>query len=453
VSRVGRVASGIELAERTIKAARAAGAAEAEAFFEASRGVTLQMRDSAVQSYQLWDSGGIGLRVLVGHSLGYAYTSDLSPAGVDLMIASSLGNAAINTPDPWNELPSPGSPRDGSGLADERVVLLGVQAKADLLARAGQAAGKQAAVRVLGSEYGDQDRVVAIANSRGVAGHYRSTSAYIRVEAAAEGSGETQAAQAFGYTRGPDGLSPEAIGREAAKKALDRLGGCAVPTGEGAVVLAPLAACQLLAQVARLLSGEAVLKGRSPFAELLGERVADSDLTIVDDPLAAEGPGARPFDAEGVESRRLVVVQCGNLASFLHNHYTGRRCGQESTGNARRSSYRGTPEVGASNFILPGGDHTPEQLLAAAGQGLHVTELLGLQNTSGATGRFSAGVTGCRIRDGAPGQAVRETVVSGHFVDVLARIKMVANDARFLPGAQSIGSPSLLIDHMVIAGT
>jgi PmbA protein len=442
----------MELAERTFKAARAVGAAEAEAFFESARGVTLQMHDGAVRSCQLWDSGGIGLRVLVGHSLGYAYTSDLSSAGVDRLIASSLGNATINTPDPWNELPSPGSPRGASNLADERVLQLGVQAKANLLARAEQAA-ESVAVRVLASEYGDQDRAIAIANSRGIAGHYRATSAYIRVEAAAERSGERQAAQEFGYARGPDGLDPEAIGRQAGQKALDRLGGCAAPTGEGAVVLAPLAACQLLAQVARLLSGEAVLKGRSPFAELLSERVADPAMTIVDDPLAIDGPGARPFDAEGVESRRLVVVHRGNLVSFLHNHYTGRRCGQRSTGHARRSSYRGTPEVGASNFVLPSGDHPPEQLLAAAGQGLHVTDLLGLQNSSGATGRFSAGVLGRRIRDGAPGQAVRETVVSGHFVDVLARIRMVANDARFLPGAQSIASPSLLLDHMVIAGT
>src|SRR5579859_1104146 len=449
----GKVTSGQELTGRAVQAARAAGATGAEAFFESARGVTLQMHNAVVRSYQLWDSAGLGLRVLAGHRLGYAYTSDLSPAGVAEVIASSLASAAINTPDPWHELPGPSLPPEVPDLADGRMASVGVQAKAGLLARAERAASEPAAVRVLGCEYGDQDRVIAVANSRGISGDYRSTSAYLRVEVAADGAGETQAAQEFGYARGPGGLDPEAVGRHAAQKALDRLGGRPAPTGEGAVVLAPLAACQLLAQVARLLSGEAVLKRRSPFAELLGERVADPELTIVDDPLTASGPGSRPFDAEGVGSHRLAVVRRGTLASFLHNHYTGRRSGQRPTGNARRSSYRGTPEVGASNFILPAGNHSPERLLAAAGQGLHVTELLGLQNTSGATGRFSAVAIGRRIRDGMPGQAVRETVVSGHLGDVLARIKMAADDLRFLPGAQAVGSPSLLLDSMVIAGT
>lgn len=442
------------LAGEAIHAARVAGAQDAEAFVEAASGVTLQAGDDGARWFRFWDSTGVGLRVLVGGRLGYAYSSDSGPGALATLAAEAVAGAAVNSPDPWMELPDPPAEPASELPGIARDLDVGLSAKVDLTRRAQQSARAyhRDVATVLAAEYGDERREIAIASTSGMAGAYTATSSYLRVEIAAARDGEARAAQAFGIARGPGGLDPEAVGREAATRAIAQLGAAPARTSRPALVLAPMAACQLLAQLARLVNGEAVLKGRSSLADRLGDTVAAAGVTVVDDPLMVEGPGARPFDAEGSTSRRTTVIEAGRLRGFLHNHYTGRRLGTGTTASARRSSYRASPEVGAANLVLLPGHETLDALLAAAGTGFYVTELHGMGNASPVTARFSAGMAGHHLRGGELGAAVREAVVSGNLLELFAGLRAAGSDLRFLPGSQAVGAPSLLLEGPVVSG-
>jgi PmbA protein len=172
----------------------------------------------------------------------------------------------------------------------------------------------------------------------------------------------------------------------------------------------------------------------------------------VDDALDPAGPGARPFDDEGVPSRVVPLVRSGILEQFVRNHQVGRRTGEGSTGNGKRSSYRGTPEVGLSTVVVRSAGRPVAELIEAAGDGVHVEELHSLHNISPVSGRFSVGFVGQEITGGRLGPPVRDCTLAGDLVQVLAGIRGYGDDLTYTPGGISVGSPSLLVDGLTAAG-
>lgn len=448
MSDVSRLAVALEALADAVEA----GADEAEVYSELDRGVTFQLSGATVEWRRFWDSWGLGLRVIQQERLGYAYTSDCTPAGIRLLVGEAMENGAINEPDPFSHLPDP----DGRALA--RLDLAPgdwdgwpLAQKTELLERAHRRTHGPR-TRALCAEYGDGWRDILIVNSRGIRAGYATASAYIRVEATAESGQESQAAQAFGLARHPARLEPEAIAQEAALRAEGQLGGRPAPTGRATVVLSPLAGCQFFAQFARGLSGEAVVKGRSPLATRLGDQIGPPQLTLRDDPLRADGPNSRPVDAEGVSSRVVTLMSAGRLTSFLHTTSTGARSGHGSTASARRSSYRSTPEAGAANVVVVPGGLSEDTLLDLAGRGLYVEEFLGLQASSAISGRYSAAIVGRFIEGGRLAGALSQAAVAGSFDETLPRIQALGDHPRFFPGAQAVACPAVLIDGMAVAG-
>jgi PmbA protein len=438
------------LATHAVTAALEAGADEAEVYSEFDRGVTFQISDGTLAWRRFRQSRGLGLRVIARSRLGYAYTSDVSPTGVLAAVRESLENAAINTPDLANGLPDPdGQAVSQLDLESREWETWSLEAKADMLTRAHRR-GHGPHTRALASEYGDDWREIVIVNSRGVNVRYGTTSVYVRVEVAATSGHESQAAQAFGLGRDPSDLDPEAIAEEAASRAVRQLKAKPAATGPTTVILSPFAGCQFFAQFSRGLSGEAVLKGRSPLADRLGDQVGSQILSLQDDPLRSDGPNSRPVDDEGVTSRIVPLITAGRLASFLHTTYTGRVAGRGSTASARRSSYRSTPEVGAANIVVIPGNVSEESLLAQAGHGVYIEEFLGLQASSAISGRYTAAIVGRFIEGGCLAGAVGQSTVAGTFDDTLPRIEALGDRTRFLPGAQAASSPALLIEGMML---
>jgi PmbA protein len=199
------------------------------------------------------------------------------------------------------------------------------------------------------------------------------------------------------------------------------------------------------------LSAEEVQKGRSLFADKLGQRVGAAGLQLVDDGRLVDGPGAAPFDAEGVATRRTVLIDDGVLQCFLHNTATAARGDASSTGNARRASFKSTPGVSAHNLFLAPGDLDQAGLLARAGEGLLVQDVSGVHSGANpVTGDFSVGVSGLLFRGGELAEPVREATVAAQLLDILQGIVAVGSDLRFTTG--SIGGSSLLIGQMTVAG-
>ena len=292
---------------------------------------------------------------------------------------------------------------------------------------------------------------VAIASTAGVAAEYRRTDAWCVVVTLAVEGEDTQTGYSFKIARGLDELDGEAVADEAVERSVKMLGAVKPPSAKVPVILDQFAATSFLGVLAGALNAEAVLKGRSLFAEMVGQPVGSELFTLVDDGRVSDGPGSCPFDDEGVPSGRTELFSAGILNGFLHDSYTARRsgAGQRSTGNAKRG-YKCAPGVGSSNFYMDEGTSSFEELLALADGGVLIMDVSGVHSGANPiSGEFSVGATGLRIADGAPGEPLREMTIASTLPEMLAGIAGVGNDLRFF---SSVGTPSILIGEMSLAG-
>ena len=187
------------------------------------------------------------------------------------------------------------------------------------------------------------------------------------------------------------------------------------------------------------------------FATRLGEMVAGSHLSIVDDPTNPEAFGAAGYDSEGVPTRPVRMIEKGRLARFLHNVHSGRRSGSGTTGSAVRAGYTSTPGVGPRALHFEPGTAPPEELLRRAEGGLFVQSITGLgSGASPVTGDFSVGADGLVIRGGALAEPVREVTVASTFQRMLLDLE-VGNDLRWLAGGAA--GITILVPEMAMSGS
>jgi PmbA protein len=240
------------------------------------------------------------------------------------------------------------------------------------------------------------------------------------------------------------------VADEAIERATRMLGAVKPSTMKVPVLLDPFAGSSFLDVLSGALSAEAVQKGRSLFAELVGQQVGSEAFTLVDDGRLLAGPAASPFDDEGVPTGRTELFTRGTLNGFLHDTYTAHRGGTTSTGNARRAGYRTAPGVGISNFYAePGPKDLPELLVEASG-GVLIQDVSGVHSGANPiSGEFSVGATGLRIDGGALGEPLREMTIASTIPDMLQAVAAVGSDLRFFT---AVGVPSILIGEMTVAG-
>ncbi|MFA5028950.1 MAG: metallopeptidase TldD-related protein, partial [Candidatus Methylomirabilota bacterium] len=240
---------------------------------------------------------------------------------------------------------------------------------------------------------------------------------------------------------------PEEVGREAARRALRRLGARRVATARVPVVFDPEMAAGLLRSLGGAVSGGAIYREASFLAGKLGTRVASPLLSVVDDGRMPGGLGSRPFDGEGLPTRRTVVIRDGILQSYLLDTYSGRKLGMASTGNASRG-FASPPTAGPTNVCILPGPHAPEEIIRSVARGLYVTELIGF-GVNLVTGDYSRGAAGLWIEQGELAYPVEEITIAGNLGEMLERIEMVGDD---LAWRGTIASPTLKIAEMTVAG-
>src|SRR5262249_32985543 len=241
--------------------------------------------------------------------------------------------------------------------------------------------------------------------------------------------------------------TPEAVGREAARRALRRLGARRAPTGTFPVVFDPDVAASLVGHLAGAVAGPAIYRRSSWLLDRVGEQIAPETGSIIHDPLQASGLGSRPVDGEGVRARRVTVVEAGVLRTYLLDTYSARRLGLSTTGHAARA-VGDAPTVSSTNLFLTAGRHTPEEIIRSVGSGLYVTELIGF-GVNGVTGDYSRGASGLWIENGELTHPVEEITIAGNLRDMFQQIELVGIDLRF---RGPTASPTIKIAQMTVAG-
>jgi PmbA protein len=443
-----------DIATNVIERAMKLGATAAECVARDGSEFSTVVRLGEVETLKESGSKALGVRVFMGNRTANTSTSDLSPEGVESMIKGAIELAKVTGEDPFSGIPEKSQLGQISGDLDlyyDDVYSLSTADRIDYARRAEKAA-TSADPRIKNSEGGSFDAATGrkvFANSHGFVGEYkRSYCSVSAVPIAQDENGNMQRDYWFAVSRTLSKLeSPEEVGRVAAERTLRRIGARKVKTQKVPIVFDRQTSRALLDHIFEAVNGDAVYRHSSYLTGKLGEKVAGSNITVIDDGTMPGGFGTSPFDGEGVPTRRTTVLEDGVLKSYMLNTYTAKKLGLTTTGNASRG-LAGTPGIGNGNFFLTPGTKSPEQIIGDIKEGLLVTEFLGF-GVNLVTGDFSRGASGMWIHNGELTFPVEEITVAGNLKDMWNNVAEIGND---LEWRGAVACPTLRIEGMTIAG-
>jgi PmbA protein len=423
-----------------------------EVFLRDGQSISVEIRDGKIEDAITRGERGIGVRVLRGGRVGFAYSSDLSVAGIEDCVTAARDIAAVTEPDPDVSIATSRIESPDLGLYESGIDDRSVQQRSEV-ALAVERAARNVDPRITGfrkTTYSDGTMTTIVATTADVRGTYRETYFSVGTSAVATAGEERQIGYHGEATRRFGAIDPEAVGRRSAELAVGKLGARPFKTQSLPIVLDPYMGMSLLGALVPLFSADSVIKGKSLFAGKLGEAVASDLVTIVDD---ARTPGAlrsAPFDGEGVATTTRTLVDKGALRGYLSSLKTAKKLEQPPTGNARRGSYAAPSRIGAANFHVASGTVAPDALIASLDRSLRITSLLNLHTIDPISGEFSLGATGDYLERGERRYPVQGITIAGNLTSLLASITGVANDLTF--GATGLGSPTLVISELSIGG-
>ena len=433
--------------------ARARPGEQVEAYCARSRTTTVRAYGGEVESLTEATSAGMGIRVVKDGRQGFAYAGTLDAGVLEETLADARDNAEFGAVDEANGLAEP----DGVEAAALDLYRPG-QAEVAPTTKVDLALALEKAVQsgdtrirsVPNATYSDGMGEAALVSTTGLRAWDRSTSCYLSVEALAGEGDDVQTGYGVGVGREVADLDPEAVAAEAIERATRLLGARQPSSRRLTVVLEPSVTAAFLGIISSTLNGEAVLKGRSLFADRVGQVVGAGGLTLVDDATDPRSPGATRYDGEGLACRPTVLIEGGVLRGFLHDTWSARKAGVSSTASAVRG-YSSTPSVGAHALAVQPGTLSPEAVLAQVGDGFLVQSVAGLHSgVNAVSGDFSVGAAGLMIRDGVPAEPVREATIASTLQRMLLDVVAVGNDLDWRPGGT--GAVTLAIADVSLSG-
>lgn len=427
---------------------------DGEVYAEDGVRVRVAVSEGKVESVEERSDRGIGIRAFRDGKVGFAFTTDLSGGAVRQAAALAAELSRHGGRDEAWRLPRPGA-ADPLPFPNEdpEAETVPISRRIDA-ARAIESAALSFDPKVRATRRSivtDYRGTVSLATSAGATAGYRLGRALAWVDAIASENGSSQTGHFVEHALGPGGVDPVSVGREAAARAVGKLGSAPARTGRFPVVLDREVVSGLLDALAPAFSARRVLKGTSPLAGRLGMLVASPAVTLADDPRLPGAYGSCPVDGEGFPTRRTVLIEGGRLAGFLHDAYSAAKTGAGTPGNTVREGCASPPKIAPMNLVLEPGDLDAGALVERAGEGLWISEVMGLHTADPISGDFSLGGSGRLIERGRLGPPVDRLAFAGNLLELLASVEAVGSDLRLFP--EGGGAPSLLLRELSIAGS
>ena len=452
--------------ERVIKTALNRGGDFADIFIERKRVTGIVCENDKIEKVNSGLDFGAGVRVFFRGHTAYAYTNDVSLSG--LVQAAEVVSRAVQ-----------GTTRDYSfDLKQQRPGLefeiarppdqVPVEEKVALVKKINSTARDyDSRVKQVTAAYGDAVQEITVANSEGtlISGE-RIRGRIIASVVVSDGThiqtGYEAAGSFAGFEFFNEGVSPEDLGQRAAARAVLMLESRPAPAGRMAVVMAGEAGGTMVHEACgHGLEADIVQKELSVYAGKIGEPVASSLVTVVDDATIPNRYGSFPFDDEGTEGQKTVLIEQGKLRTYMYDRLTAFRGGTEPTGNGRRESYQYNPIPRMTNTFIEPGEDSPEDIIKATSRGLYVKKMGGGQvNTT--NGDFVFDVSeGYLIENGKITAPVRGATLTGNGPKVLQMIDMVGSDLGWAIGTcgkdgQGVpvgdAQPTIRIPEIVVGG-
>jgi PmbA protein len=425
-----------------------------EAYVGRSSDTQVRVYEGEVEQLAVADSQGAGVRVVRDGRQGFAYCGTFDPDALAETVEEARDNAAFGEPDEANGLPEPDGVEPVAldlwrpGLADVPTadkVALALELERAVLGADSRITGVESC------DYADSLAEAAIVTTTGIRRTSRETGCELVAYSLATEGDDTQTGFGFSLGRSFDELDVAVAARDAADRAVRMLGASKPPSGRLTIVLDPWVTAQLVGIVAGTLGAEEVVKGRSLFADRVGEQIASPLLTAVEDPTDARSWGATPVDAEGLATRRVPLVDAGVLQGFVHSTWTARRMGTTSTGSAVRGGFKSTPGAGCRAVVATPGTATAAELIAEVDDGVLVQDVSGLHSgVNPVSGDLSTGAEGLRIRGGEVAEPLREFTIASTLQRLLLDVRAVGADLTWLP--MSAAGLTLVIGDVAVSG-
>ncbi|KIC18091.1 MULTISPECIES: TldD/PmbA family protein [unclassified Leisingera] len=440
------------LCHALIDAARKAGADAADAMAAEGSSLSIEVREGKLEHAERSEGTDLGLRVFIGKRQALVSSSDMRPETIAAMAERAVAMAKEAPEDPYAGLADPSQlAKDWNLAALELEDPSGEPEPAalqeDALAAEAACQAVDGITQVQSAAAGYGRHVVHLAATNGFSGGYQRTGRSLSCTGiAGTGTGMERDHDGDSRTFQSDLRSAEEIGRTAGERAVARLGARKPKTGSFPVLFDERISSSLIGHLMSAANGAAIARGSSWLKDCLDQQVLPETLSVIEDPHRPRISGSRPFDGEGLATRKRTVVDNGVLTGWTLDLASARKLGLDSTGNAARG-IGGVPSPSTWNIALTQGDASREDLIAQMGTGLLVTSMIG-STINPNTGDYSRGASGFWVENGEIAYPVNECTIAGSLHDMLRRI-IPANDART---HLSTVVPSLLVEGMTLAG-
>lgn len=427
-------------------AAEQAGIKEFSIAYACSSSARIDVYDGQISNRTNNEGQGISFLVKCGKNIGRFACEKLDEALIPLMVKEARENAELIDAEEENFF------HDGSGnyqkaikykplpefhQLDREQYLLDVEKACYRL--------DKRVKKVISLNLSNRKSSEIIRNSLGLDLKDEDEAAYACLYLSVEENGITKTGSEIVLFDKKEELDPEYLAKKTVEKAVKKLGAENIKSGKYKVVFENKTFASFLETVAGIFSANSVQEKRSQLAGRLGEKIASSIVSLIDNPLLENGYNTNSYDGEGYPTAKHEVVKDGVLKTFLHNLRTAKKDGVSSTGNG--SGGRG---ISFSNFYLDKGKCSKDDVLVEAGEGVYLTDLNGLHaGYSSVSGNFSFGASGFIVENGKIGKALNQMTVSGNVYQLLQDIELVGNDLEF--SHSGFGSPTVLIKELAIS--
>ena len=432
------------------------GLGDMEVYYSAGRSLSLKVFQKELDGYSLSESEGLGLRGMYNGKMGYSYTEKVDESSIDLLVKNVLENATVIDSDD-EELIYEGS-KEYKKVDTFNPGLENVEETEKIkFVKQLEEEAFNIDKRITSVEtcvYGDGYGETILSNTKGLYLHDKSNIAYTYAVVLAKDKDDIKTGIAYRTGNDFSKFNAKEIAEEAVHEALALLGAKSIKSGDYTVVIRNNAAADLLEAFTGIFSAESVQKNLSLLKGKLNEQIGSDKFTLVDDPFMEGGLASKSFDGEGVACKYKKVVEKGILKTYFHNLKTSKKDGIETTGNASKGSYKASVGIAPSNFYVEKGEKSLEEIVSSIETGILITELQGLHSgLNSVSGDFSLAALGFEIQGGKISRPVEQITVAGNYFELLKNIEETGSDLKFgLPGDAYIGSPSLKIRKLAVAG-
>lgn len=444
------------LIEKIFQKGKEQGLGDMEVYYSAGSSLSLKVFQKELDGYSLSESEGLSLRGVYNGKMGYSYTEKVDESSIDLLVKNVVENAMVIDSDDEEYIFEGSKEYKKVDTFNPSLDEVLEQEKIKFVKQLEEEAAKidKRVTSVETCVYGDGYGETVMSNTKGLYLHDKSNIAYTYVVVVAKEGEDIKTGMAYRSGNDFSKFNAKEIAEEAVKEAVALLGAKSVKSGDYPIVIRNNASADLLEAFSGIFSAESVQKDLSLLKGKLNQQIGSDKFTLIDDPFMEDGLASRSFDGEGVACKYKKVVDKGVLKTYFHNLKTSKKDGIETTGNASKGSYKASIGIAPSNFYIEKGERSLEEIIADMDQGIMITELQGLHSgLNSISGDFSLAALGFAIKDGKIAGAVEQITVAGNYFEMLKNIEEVGSDLKFgLPGEAYIGSPSIKIKKLAVAG-